>query len=256
MPFIQKRLSLDRKVAIVTGAGRGIGKACALGLAEVGAWVAVAEMSEETGPTSAKEIVDGGGQALWVKADVRHAEQVEALMRAVIERWGRIDVMVNNAGGTFTAPVLDISANGFDAILRENLRTMFLCSQAAAREMVKAGRGGSIVSIASMDGLIGAPNHAPYGAAKAGVMGMTRSMATEWAVSGIRVNAVAPGMIDTEGVRAMEGSRPRDISGVPLKRKGLPEEIASAVVFLASDLAAYVTGHTLVVDGGTVIRAL
>ena len=252
MPFIYDRLSLDGKVAIVTGAGQGIGKAIALGLSEVGANVAIAERNEETGPRAEREIKEGGRDALCVTADVREYDQVNRLMKTVLEKWGRIDVLVNNVGGTFFLPATDIAPKGFDAVVRINLNTMFLCSQAAAKEMIGAGRGGSIVSIASVDANIGSPDRAPYTASKAGVIGLTKTLAVEWAAHGIRVNCVAPGATDTEGTRAMD--RPGDYSYIPLKRQGLPEEIAGAVVFLASDLAGFVTGETLVVDGGITIR--
>ena len=254
MPFIYDRLSLEGKVAIVTGGGQGIGKAVVLGLAEVGAKVVIAEMNEETGPKTEREVKDSGKEALYVKADVREPEQVDKLMESVMSAWGRIDVMVNNAGGVFFAPAVDISPNGFDAVIRQNLKTMFLCSQAAAKEMIKGGRGGSIIGLASVDAYLGSHNHAHYGAAKAGVVGLTKAFATEWGEHGIRVNAVAPGIIDTEGTRAFGRDRPRDVSQIPLQQGGEPEDIAGGVVFLASDLARYVTGETLLVDGSLVIR--
>ena len=252
MPFIYDRLGLEGKVAVVTGSGQGIGKAIALGLAEVGANIAVAEMDEETGPATAAEIKAMGREALFVRTDARDPEQVEKLFGQVQGEWGRVDVMANNAGGGFPAPALELSPNGFDSILRVNMKTTFLCSKAAAANMIERGEGGSIVSIASMNGLISSYHQAAYGAAKAGIMGLTKALAGEWAANGIRVNAVAPGMTDTEGTRPRRGND--DYAYVPLGRVGQPSEIASAVVFLASEMASYVTGETLVVDGGTVIR--
>ena len=254
MPFIYDRLSLKGKVAVVTGAGQGIGKGIALGLAEVGARMCIAEMNEETGPATAREISSAGGESFAFRADVREAVQVNALMKAVTDRWGRIDVLVNNAGGTFFIPALDISPNGFDAVVRENLKTMFLCSQAAARAMIQGGHGGSIVNIASMNAFIAGANLSVYSAAKAGVAGMTRALAWEWGKHGIRVNAIAPGSIETEGTRGR--GTDRDWSILPVGRKGQPADIACAAVFLASDLGGYVTGETLLVDGGAVIRAM
>ena len=254
MAFVYERFSLKGKVAVVTGAGQGIGKGIALGLAEVGAKVAIAEKNPETGPVTEKEIKAMGSDAITVTGDIRQLEVVNKVMKAALDHWGRIDVLVNNAGGTFFIPAIDISPNGFDSIINLNLKTMFLCSQAAAKTMIAAGRGGSIVSIASMNAILGAFNHAPYGAAKAGVIGMTRALATEWGVHGIRVNAVAPGGIDTEGTRGFSAGRERDFSHVPLQRQGQPQDIAGAVVFLATDLAAYVTGQTLLVDGGVTFR--
>ncbi len=252
MAFVYERLSLEGKTAIVTGGGQGIGKAIALGLAEVGARVAIAEMNEETGPVTEQEIKDSGREALFVKTDVRKVDQVQSLMATVLQRWGRLDVMANNAGGTFFIPAVDVSPNGFDAIIRENLGTMWHCSQQAAKIMMDSG-GGSIVSIASMSAILGAYNHAPYGAAKAGVMGLTKGLAVEWGPHGIRVNAVAPGSIETPGTHVP--GRNEDYSHIPAQRKGQPIDIAGAIVFLASDLAAYVTGQTILVDGGMVIRS-
>lgn len=257
MPFIYDRLSLEGHVAIVTGGGQGIGRAIAEGLAEVGAAVVIAERSKETGPTVEAALVEAGYKALWTHTDVRDPERVQAMVHAAVERFGRVDVLVNNAGGTFFAPALDVSPNGFDAIMGTNLKSMFLCSQAAARQMIEQGEGGAIANIASQSAYLGAVDHAPYGAAKAGVIGLTRALAAEWAEHGIRVNAVAPGGIRTEGTARFDtddpGEEVRRSRHVPLQRRGLPEEIASAIVFLTSQLGSYVTGQTLLVDGGVTI---
>ena len=254
MGFINDRLNMHGKVAVVTGAGRGIGWAAALGLSEAGASVVIAEVDEQTGPAAEAALRDSGGGAMWVRADVRQADQVNHLMEAAVERFGSVDVMVNNAGGVFFSPALDISEGGFDALIRQNLKTMWLCSQAAAKRMVEQGSGGSVVSIASMSALIGAANHVPYGAAKAGVIDLTKALAVEWAPHGIRVNAIAPGGVDTEGVRmARAQSDMQREPTAPLGRQAQPEEIACAVVFLASELGSYATGQTFVIDGGATI---
>jgi len=252
MPFIYDRLNLKGKVAIVTGAGQGIGKAIALGLAEVGARVVIAEIREETGPVAEQDLRAAGSDALFVKTDARDPAQVNAMVRAAMDRWGRVDIMCNNAGGTFFLPALDLSPNGFDAIIRQNLKSMFLCSQAAAKAMIQGGRGGSIISTASVAALQGGFDRPGYAAAKAGIIGLTKELAVEWGHHGIRVNAVAPGGVNTSGNRS--SGTDRDWSFLPIPRMAEPQDIASAVVFLASDLAAYITGETLIVDGGATIR--
>ena len=253
MGFVRERLDLAGEVAVVTGAGSGIGRAIALGLADVGARVVVGELDEQSGGATAAAIEEAGGEAHAVQADVREREQVQRLIDAALERFGDIHVMVNNVGGSFQLPTLDLSDNGLEAVLRVNLKAMFLGSQIAARAMIAAGHGGSIVSTSSGSALQGdAVGSAHYSAAKAAILGMTRSLAAEWARHGIRVNAVAPGGVNTPGrVRNMrEDVGSRAVEHSPLRRLAEPEEIAAGAVFLASGLASYVTGHTLVIDGG------
>ena len=252
MSFVRERMSMDGRVAVVTGGGQGVGRAIALGMADAGARVVIGEISEETGPRTAAEIEELGGEALWLLADVRKQEDITALVVAAQEHFGRIDSMFNNAGGNFQLPALDISANGFDAIVRMNLKSMFLGSQAAARAMLAEGHGGSIVSTSSVAGLRSGGNQtAVYAASKAGIMGMTRALAAEWGEHGIRVNSVAPGAVDTAGrLRNMQGDPWERSSGNPMGRIAQPEDIAGAAVFLASDLAGHITGQVLAVDGG------
>lgn len=253
MSFVRERMSMDGRVAVVTGGGQGVGRAIALGMADAGARVVIGEINEETGPRTAAEIEELGGEALWLLTDVRKQEDISALVAAAREHFGRIDSMFNNAGGNFQLPALDISANGFDAIVRMNLKSMFLGSQAAARAMLAEGHGGSIVSTSSVAGLRSGGNQvAVYSASKAGIMGMTRALASEWGEHGIRVNSVAPGAVDTAGrLRNMQGDPwERPTAGNPLGRIAQPEDIAGAAVFLASDLAGHITGQVLAVDGG------
>ncbi|MCY4639373.1 MAG: SDR family NAD(P)-dependent oxidoreductase [Chloroflexi bacterium] len=253
MGFIRERLSLAGEVAVVTGAGSGIGRAIALGLADIGARVVVGELDEGSGRATAAAIEERGGESLSVPTDVREREQVQRLIDEAIERFGDLHVMVNNVGGSFQLPTLDLSDNGLEAVLRINLKAMFLGSQIAARAMIAAGHGGSIVSTSSGSALQGdAVGSAHYSAAKAAILGMTRALAAEWSAHGIRVNAIAPGGVNTPGrVRNMrEDVGSRAVEHAPLRRLAEPEEIAAGAVFLASGLASYVTGHTLVIDGG------
>jgi NAD(P)-dependent dehydrogenase (short-subunit alcohol dehydrogenase family) len=241
-------MQLDGKVAVVTGGGAGIGRGIANGLAAFGADVAVWERDPDTCAAAATEV---GG--LSVPTDVRDGDQVDLAVEATLDRYGRIDVLVNNAGGVFSAPLLETSDNGFDALYRANLRHVLLCTRRVARVMVDAASGGSIVNITSIEGTRAAPGYAAYAAAKAGVINLTKTAALELAPHGIRVNALAPDITLTEGLAALGTSDSSARLGqiVPLGRPGHVDDIAGAAVFLASPLASYVTGQTLHVDGGT-----
>jgi 3-oxoacyl-[acyl-carrier protein] reductase len=239
---------LDGRVAVVTGGGAGIGRGIAVGLAAFGARVAVWERDEGTCAAAAEEV---GGLACTT--DVRDEVQVDAALAATTAALGVPTILVNNAGGVFHAPLLDTAPKGWDALLRANLTQVLLCTQRVARAMVDAGAGGSIVNIASIEGTRAAPGYAAYAAAKAGVVNLTRTAALELAPHGIRVNCLAPDATLTEGLLAVAQAGFEDaIAGmVPMGRAGHVDEMAGAAVFLASDLAAYVTGQTLHVDGGT-----
>jgi len=243
---------LAGKVALVTGAGAGIGKGIALGYAAEGARVAIAEIQPELGETTAREIVAAGGEALAVPTDVRDGEQVRQVIAACCERFGGLDVLVNNVGGTFQRPFLEIEEKGWDAMIRMNLKSVFHGTRAAAPRMIERG-GGAIVNVVSIEGVRAAPLYAPYAACKAGVINFTKSMALELARHQIRVNALAPDICLTEGIMKMldPSAMGRHRHMVPLGRAAEPSDIAGPAVFLASDLARYVTGITLHVDGGT-----
>jgi 3-oxoacyl-[acyl-carrier protein] reductase len=244
---------LTGRTAIVTGAGAGIGRGIAIVFARFGARVAILERDPATGAHTADEIARAGGEALALATDVRDPDAVEQAVGAVAERFGGVDVLVNNAGGTFAASFLESAPKGWDALVRANLMSVLHCTHAVARRMTAQGRGGSVVNIVSIEAMRAAPGYAPYAAAKAGVVSFTQTMALELAAHRIRVNAIAPDICMTEGIRAIvpEADRARFAWTVPLGRAGEPEDIAGAAVFLASELGRYVTGVTLHVDGGT-----
>jgi NAD(P)-dependent dehydrogenase (short-subunit alcohol dehydrogenase family) len=244
---------LTGRTAIVTGAGAGIGKGIALAFARFGARVAVLEIDPARGERTATEIRTAGGEALAIPTDVRDAAAVEAAVAAVVAETGGIDVLVNNAGGTFRTPFLESREKGWDALHRANLKSVLYATHAVGRVLVAQGRGGSIVNVVSIEAARAAPGYAPYAAAKAGVVSFTQTMAVELGPHRIRVNAIAPDVCLTEGLRALvsEDDQARFAWTIPLGRAADPDDVAGAAVFLASDLGRYVTGVTLHVDGGT-----
>ncbi|MFC1966918.1 SDR family NAD(P)-dependent oxidoreductase [Chloroflexota bacterium] len=244
---------LTNRKAIVTGAGKGLGKAVAIALAKAGADVVVCARTLSDVERTAAEIKEFGVKGIPVKCDVRVVEDVENLFKQTLEKLGGVDVLVNNAGGSFQASFLDISLGGWDAIIKENLNSVFLCCKEAGKIMTKAKKG-SIISMSSLAGLQGSLANSPcYGAAKAGIINLTKTLSLLWGPYNVRVNAVAPGLIETEGAKAIKRTpeeRAKRVSNVPMGRSGTPEEVASCCLFLASDAASYVTGTTLVVTGG------
>jgi 3-oxoacyl-[acyl-carrier protein] reductase len=248
VPLNPSSVLLTNQVAIVTGGGSGIGRGIARGLAAFGARVAIWERDEETAAAAAAEI---GG--IGITTDVRESAQVDAALEQTMAELGTVSILVNNAGGVFWSPILETSENGWDALYRSNLKHVILCTQRVARTMVEAGTGGSIISVTSIEGVRAAPGYAAYAAAKAGVINFTQTAALELAPHGIRVNALAPDITMTEGLRSVAppGSDVKFGLTVPMGRAGHVDEMAGAAVFLASDLSSYVTGQTIHVDGGT-----
>jgi 3-oxoacyl-[acyl-carrier protein] reductase len=244
---------LKDKVAIITGASRGIGRAIAIELATQGA-IAVVNYASSSAAAEAvvAEITAAGGQAIALQADVSKIEQVEALINAVMEKFKRVDILVNNAGITRDALLLRLKPEDWQAVIDLNLTGVFLCTRAVSKIMLKQ-RSGRIINITSVAGQMGNPGQANYSAAKAGVIGFTKSVAKEFASRSITVNAVAPGFIATDMTSDL--NNPEDIlKFIPLGRFGQPEEIAGMVRFLAADpAAAYITGQVFNVDGGMVM---
>ncbi|WP_213423301.1 3-oxoacyl-[acyl-carrier-protein] reductase [Bhargavaea massiliensis] len=245
---------LTGKSAIVTGASRGIGRAIAIALAKEGAKVAVNFAgSEDKAAETVRMIEEAGGEAFAVRASVSSQEDVKQLVSETMERFGSVDILVNNAGITKDNLLMRMKEEEWDDVLSTNLKGVFLCTKAVARPMMKK-RSGTIVNLASVVGVAGNAGQANYVAAKAGVIGLTKTAAKELAARGIRVNAVAPGFITTD----MTDKLPEDVkegmlAQIPLGKLGDPEHVARAVVFLASDDSEYITGQTLHVDGGMVM---
>lgn len=243
---------LREQVAIVTGASRGIGRSTALALAAEGAKVVVNYASSSTAAeTVVAEITNLGGEAIALQADVSKTDPVDALFNAVMDKWGRIDVLVNNAGIARDTLLLRMKPEDWQAVIDLNLTGVFLCTKAASKVMLKQ-RSGRIINITSVVGEMGNPGQANYSAAKAGVIGFTKTVAKELASRGITVNAVAPGFITTDMTAEVKSD---DILKViPLGRYGLPEEVAGLIRFLAADpAAAYITGQVINIDGGMVM---
>jgi NAD(P)-dependent dehydrogenase (short-subunit alcohol dehydrogenase family) len=244
---------LTDKVAIITGGGTGIGRAIATEFARAGADSTIASRNLDNLEKVADEVKSMGRRCLPIATDVRIPEQVDNMVQKTVDEFGRIDIMVNNAGASFLCPVEDMSPNGWDAIININLKGTFLCSKAAGKVMIQQ-EAGKIINITSVAGIDGSPLMSHYGAAKAGVVDFTKSLAMEWAKHNIMVNAIAPGLIETEGVKVQMELDPEGVKEtlerVPLGRYGQPEEIAYVVVFLASEASSFITGETLVAKGG------
>jgi NAD(P)-dependent dehydrogenase (short-subunit alcohol dehydrogenase family) len=239
---------LSDRVAVVTGGGAGIGRGVAAGLAAFGAKVAIWERDADRCAASADAI-----GALGIVTDVRESDQVAAALDQTVAEFGPVTILVNNAGGVFFSKLLDTSENGWDALYRANLRHVLMCTQLVVRSLVDAKLPGSIINLTSIEGVRAAPGYAAYAAAKAGVISYTKTAAFELAPDGIRVNAIAPDFTSTEGLMALipGGPGPEVSQAIPQGRPGHVDEIASTAVFLASDMASYITGQTIHVDGGT-----
>ncbi|MGH9314325.1 MAG: 2,4-dienoyl-CoA reductase [Vicinamibacterales bacterium] len=246
---------LKDQVAIITGGGTGIGLAIARRFSALGARVVLASRSEEHLAAGAAAVADDGGEALTISTDVRQPAEVDRLVARAVERFGRVDILINNAAGNFICRAEDLSPNGWNAVVNIVLNGSFYCARAVGRHLIARGSGGSIVSILANYVWTGSPGTVHSAAAKAGVLSMTQTLAVEWARHRIRVNAVAPGPIESPGAARQLWSTPgaveRITQTVPLGRWGRPEEVADVVTFLVSPSAGYITGDVITIDGGS-----
>jgi NAD(P)-dependent dehydrogenase (short-subunit alcohol dehydrogenase family) len=246
------RFSLAGRVALVTGAGRGIGRAIAVALGAAGAAVACAARSRDQVDAAAGEITAAGGRARALRLDVTRLEQIVAGVEEVAAALGPVDVLVNNAGITMDKKTTEVTDEDWDTVLATNLTSMFRCARAVAPGMIRLERG-KIINVGSMYGIIGVPRYAAYCASKAAVDGLTRSLAAEWARYGIQVNCLAPGYMNTDIPRAAladEKTRALFLSKIPARRIGKPEEVGALAVYLASPASDFMTGQTVYLDGG------
>ncbi len=244
-------MTLKNKIAIVTGARQGIGKGIVLALAEEGCNVVVSDIVLEDCEKVVEEIKKTGVEGLAVKCDVSKKDDVDNLVKKTIEKFGKLDILVNNAGIFPFVSFMEMKESDWDKVLNVNLKSVFLCSQAAVKEMKS---GGKIVNISSIAAFIGFEGLTHYCASKGGINAMIRSLALELASKKINVNIVAPGAIDTPGAASSKEQAKQTIVSIPWARMGTPEDIANAVVFLASEKADYITGQTIIVDGGWTLR--
>ena len=244
---------LGGKVCLITGGAQGIGEACARLFLEQGAKVVIVDVDKEKGQALASQLQQQGHEILFLASDVGNKVEVDAVIAQVLAQYGRLDVLVSNAGIFKAAPFLEVSESDFDEVLRINLKGAFLVGQAAARVMKEKG-GGAIVHMSSVNAVMAIPEIASYNVSKGGLNQLTRAMALALADDGIRVNAVAPGTIATElaskAVLTSDEARNKILGRTPMKRLGDPSEVAHVVAFLASDAASYITGEVITVDGG------
>jgi 2-deoxy-D-gluconate 3-dehydrogenase len=245
--------NLSGKVVMVNGGGRGLGKTMVLALADAGADIIIIDILVSQAEEAAKEILRKGKRSLVVKADVTKPREVQRMVSQVMKRFGKIDILVNNAGINIIAPAESFSPKDWDRVLNINLKGVFLCTQAVGKVMIKQ-REGKVINIASIAGVVGTPHHAvAYNSSKAGVIHLTRALAVEWGEYNIHVDAIAPGIIKTDLTR--ERLKNKDyynywIDRTPLRRIGRPEDLIGAVIYLASEASDWLTGQTIVIDGG------
>ncbi|WP_326975472.1 SDR family NAD(P)-dependent oxidoreductase [Caproicibacter sp. BJN0012] len=254
LPFAMPNYDLTGKVAIVTGGTKGIGYGVVMTLAYYGAKVVVTSRHQDDCDNVAKEVTALGGNAVGIKTDVRSKAEIDNLVAGTVEKYGKLDIMVNNAGVAITKPMLEMSEEEYNTVLDSNLRSVYFGSAAAAKEMIKQGHGGRIINMASIGGLIGTKNISTYGASKAAVLNLTKGMAIEFGKYNITVNSVCPGYVKTAlNAEVLDNPKYQEkmFHKIPLKRWGTIPEVAAIVLFLASDFSGIMTGSYLVADMGT-----
>lgn len=252
---------LDDKVAIVTGAARGLGKAMAEGLAQAGADIVIPDVQEELAEKTASEIEEIGVKTLPLHTDVTKPKSVESMVDQVLEKWDKVDILINNAGVCRNVPAEEMDEEKWDEVIDVNLKGVFLCSREVGNHMIERDDGGSIINVSSMSGFIAnfPQPQVAYNASKAGVRMITKSLASEWAEYDIMVNGIAPGYMATEMTEKFVSANPEEterhwIEPTPMKRLGEPEELAGAAVFLSSEASSFMTGSTVIIDGGFTAR--
>ncbi len=248
-------MGLSEKVALITGSARGIGKAIALELANHGANIVINDILVENEINKTlEEIKQSTNKAIGIRADITKLDEVESMVKEIINKFGKIDVLINNAGITRDSLLIRMKEGDWDTVINVNLKGTFNCSKTVAKYMMREKKGGKIVNISSVIGLIGNIGQANYAASKAGIIGLTKSMAKELALRNINVNAIAPGFIETDMTKKLpEKVRQELQQQIPLKRLGIVEDVAKAVYFLVSDASNYITGQVINVDGGMVM---
>lgn len=246
-------MQFANQVVLVTGSGNGIGRSIAMGFARDGAQVVVVDIDGASAEAVCEEIKSSGGRAIWHQIDVSSASQVEALFGAIREKFGVLDVLVNNVGSTIRKPIVNFTEDEWDFVFDTNIKSMFLCAKQAGGLMLKRGSG-AVVNISSVHGLGGISRRLPYSTSKTAVESFTKTLACEWALDGVRVNCVSPGYIMTDNIRETFAQGILNLEDMvrrtPQARLGTPEDIAEAVLFLCSDRASFITGSILQVDGG------
>jgi NAD(P)-dependent dehydrogenase (short-subunit alcohol dehydrogenase family) len=241
---------MDEKVVIVTGGSSGIGRATAIAFAREGAKVVIAARRVTEGEETVKQIVESGGEALFVQTDVTQAKEVQALVDRTLEQYGRLDAAFNNAGAGKGIRLVDLTEEEWEQEIAVNLKSVWLCLKYQIPAMLKSGKG-AIVNMASQGAILGVPNYTAYGAAKGGAVALTRAAAAEYAAEGIRINAISPGAIETElWANAPAGMLEQVAAGIPMQRVGQPQDIAETVIWLCSDAAGFITGQNIAIDGG------